>query len=399
MALVNEFDIGRNLGVIARTEATFGAIPGAAFWANTDSMKILNYKFEPKFERRDRLDTRATRSMLEQIEGVIDCDWNAEMWLLPRGGTTPPDADPFFLAGMGVGGASGGDYDYTFSGSQNLPMSFAMWCASASLPGCAEGILGAVVQEMKIAGATGEEPKATFSGQARQHIFAGRTTLNGALAGGEATITVQAGATYQYDVGSIIQVGSSTGPHYITSINHGTAQIGVTPNIVGAQSNGSVVRPVTPYSEAQTGGSPISEIRGLLSTTTAGITVPFGIESFEITVSNNYSMVRPMFTQYAGDFIPGNRMVKGSMRFWAQGTDAIWLGRARQFNTTNINPIQLTIELGAVGNPGRLALEMPAVKFSPNGLEVPDAEEGKFTLEFVALGTGSGDNELVLSWD
>src|SRR5688572_19169334 len=117
MALVQDYQIGRNQGTVARTEATFGAAPGAAYWANTDSLKLLSNKFEPKYERKDRLDTRATRSVLEQIEGVIDVDWQCETWLLPRGGTTPPDADPLFLAAMGVAAAAGGDYDYTLSPS------------------------------------------------------------------------------------------------------------------------------------------------------------------------------------------------------------------------------------------------------------------------------------------
>jgi hypothetical protein len=400
MALVQEYGIGRNAAATCAVESTFNESPNGTTvtWVDTDSLKLQNYKFEPNFERKDRLDTRATRSVLEQIEGPIETSWNCESWLLPRGGTTPPDADPLFLCAMGVGAANAGGYEYSLSPSQNLPRSLRLLMSTSSFPAFGEAVLGAIVQEMKISAASGDEPKVAFSGVAARHVLTGRSTAVGTVDGSGTPVsilTVAAGQGYQFPVGSLIQVGTSVG-HYVTAST--STSITIAPSITTNEGAAPVIRPYTPYSEAQTGGSPIPEIRGSISSSTTGVTVPFGIESFELTLANNFSTVRPMFNQTFVDAIPGNRMVTGSIRLWGQAQDIIWAARATRFNETDINPIQLTINLGAVGLPGMLSIQMPAVKFHPTGMDVPDAEEAKFTLNFTALGTGAGDNELLLRW-
>ena len=126
----------------------YGLSSQVAFAAATNSAKVLSSTMDFVVAREDRMDSRASRSVLERITGKQEVSWSCETYMLPRGSSHVPDIGPMIECAMGSLST------VTYSLANTLP-SLQM---ARVLPGVfREELFGCWVEEMTVT-ASGAEP-------------------------------------------------------------------------------------------------------------------------------------------------------------------------------------------------------------------------------------------------
>jgi hypothetical protein len=374
--------LGREQRFYAKPETTFAT---AVTPASGDAVKVLSTKVSFKQDRKDRMDTRQTRSLLERITGKQAVTWEAEMYVLPSGSAgTAPDCHDLFKAATGTETTnSGTSVVYTLASTQTALGSLTLERELSST--FSQKLAGAYVEQMTLKQQGGDPPMLTFSGGAATEVLTGYSTLNGSLSGGETNITIQSADVSLFANGSIIKVGTSTG-HTVTA-GGGTSSLTVSPAISGSQSNGAAVIPYVPTET--TAGVPIAGIVG--SFTIDSGSVP--ITAFEVTLKNGLKAVSNEAFDATGatDYIVGHRNVAGSISIRVRRDLVLYIAKRKLFTTR-----ALVITSGSVAGK-ELVTSIPYAEFDFSDIEVPNADEATIQLPFTALGS-SGEDEISFTW-
>ena len=362
--------------------------------AGTDAAVILNASFTPAQERKVRDDARASRSVLEQITGKKSATWSVESYVLPSGTAgTAPDLGPLFKGAMGTETVSGGTrVTYSLNTNQDLgSFSLTQFFNETFM----ETLTGCYVNSMTISVAGGEEPKVTFEGESSGLYIPTTTSPSAAqLTAGESTATVDGSGTgTSFDVhagegenfkpGSVISVGSDT-DLVVESVSNDT--ITVDSSITFTDDD-----EVKPFAPTETvAGSPIAGILGSL--TLAGNSLP--ITSFEVTVANNNKGIADeAFVAGTSDYVPGFRDVTGSLSIRCRRDLAIEIGKRLDFGTQAI-----VVTCGDTAGK-KLIIEIDDAEFEVAAVDTPQSDEVVVPMNFRALATSAGEDEIVIKFE
>lgn len=383
MGISNTHALGRNQKFFARLETVAGTFERPI---SADAARVLQTSIDHQLERRDRVDSHPSRSVLERITGKGSLAWTLESYILPSGTAgTPPDIHPLLYASFGV-------YTNTPATSDVYSLNSAQTVQSLSMTRNFNDVLqqsvwGAWVESFKVTASGGDEPKFTFEGGARGFAHTGTSTLNGAMSS-SATMVVQTVDALNFQANSLVQVGSDNNTGVGLLVTADASRPSFTLDNTASASNGAEV---IPYVPAQTtAGSPINMITGSL--TVDGVSMP--ITSFELTLANQFKIVDDeAFAIYPTDAIAGWRSVTGTIQVRARKDWVIELGKLHAFTLRDI-----AVTLGS-GAGRRCKIDMNTVEFEFAAADTPSAEEVVINLPFKALGSGAGDNEITLTFD
>jgi len=352
--------IGRDARCYAVTESTPGTYETIA---GTDAFRQISGWISDRPTRERRNDASGSRSALEYITGPREITFSVEAYVVPSGSAgTPPDIHALLLSAMG--GASGyanvgGTSDtYSLTATQGDQASFTLVVEQNGIHMVAA--YGCVVEDMEISANGTDHPTITFSGRAMGVYETGKDTINGALSGGEDTVVVDNGEAFQ--VGSVIQVGTSTG-HTVTAI--ATNSLTVSPVVSGAQGDGLDVIPYVPA--RTTAGSPISVTSANydLSTDTA-----LPLTSYSVKLENNHQFHDNVSgVETFADYHEGPRDVTGAISWRLDEDQTRLLAERASFGVKS-----LTATLGATAG-AICTITQPQVEL---GYDDPDnALEGR----------------------
>jgi len=362
--------------------------------AGTDAAVVLNASFTPAQERKVRDDARASRSALEQITGKKSATWSVESYVLPNGSAgTAPDLGPLFKGAMGTETVSGGTrVTYSLNTNQDLgSFSLTQFFNETFM----ETLTGCYVNSMTISVAGGEEPKVTFEGESSGLYIPTTTSPSAAqLTAGESTATVDGSGTgTSFDVhagegenfkpGSVISVGSDT-DLVVTAVSNDTITIDSSITFTDDDE-------VKPFAPTETvAGSPIAGILGSL--TLAGNSLP--ITSFEVTVANNNKGIADeAFVAGTSDYVPGFRDVTGSLSIRCRRDLAIEIGKRLDFGTQAI-----VVTCGDTAGK-KLIIEIDDAEFEVAAVDTPQSDEVVVPMNFRALATSAGEDEIVIKFE
>lgn len=379
MGMATPHALGRQRKFFAKAETTYatGVTPAAS-----DAIKVLKTNMAFKQAREDRMDSRASASVLESITGRKEVTWGCEGYLIPSGTAgTAPDIGVLIKAIMGIETVNAvTSVVYTLTASQSVRASLSLlreWSVVAS-----ERCVGAVPHTMNLKASGGERPRISFEGFASDLYGTGRTTLNGALSGGETSVPVTDGSFLE--AGSLISIGSSTGPHTVTAVSTNT--LTVTPSVSGAQSDLAEVIPYVP--SETTAGSPVAGITG--SFVIAGTTIP--VTGFELSIKTNDAPVDDeAFQSTVTDYIPGFREVTGKFDIRVRRDLYKWIRAAKLFGVRD-----LAVTIGATAG-SILTVDMNYTELDFGELEDSEAEVVKCSIPFKCKGS-SGEDEVSLTF-
>jgi len=382
MGNAQDHALGRNRKFYAKEEATYGVYikPAAA-----DAAKVLSCSFDYSQERKNRADSRTSRSQYTdgsdtgRITGRKTVNWSLEAYLIPAGsGSTDPDLFELFKAAMG---ASSSQVFSLTSGQALNSLCLTQRIGDVVM----EAVTGAYVETMSISMSGGDDPRVSFDGGASNYIVTTTSTTNGT---GSGTATLVVDDADAFEIGSVVAVAAddSSGAGYKVTNKSSTT---LTLDSTASWSDGVAV---TPFTAAEaTVGSPSPGITG--SVTLAGNS---GIEiiAFDMTLKNN---IKPMadeaFSEVVTDFIPGYREVTGSLTVRCAKDQALELGKRRAFGTRDLQIVS------GSGTGKVCTIDLDDVEFQFSALDIPESEEVVITLPFVALASSAtASDELTITF-
>lgn len=368
--------LGRNQKFFVAHEGTAGTFQKPA---SADAVKVLSSSFDDQLERKNRMDARATRSVLERITGKGSVAWTMTKYIIPSGTAgTPPDDHLLWYAVMGAYANSPSTSDtYSLSSTQAL-RTFSLTRHFNEV--FQQALWGAWANSVTINVAGGDEPKVTFEGGAMGVAHTGTSTLNGAMVA-SATMVVQTAESYNFEKYSVVKVDSSDNSGAGYQITADGSRPSFTLETTLSEANNDPVVPFVP--SETTAGSPINGVTGSLAID--GTTVP--ITAFDITIANAVKALGDeAMQQYPTDAIPGARAVTGNVSLRARKDFVLELGKRKAFAARDIAVI-----LGSVAGK-KCTINVDYAEMMFNAAEVPEADEVMIKLPFTALGS-SGEDE------
>lgn len=382
MGLTQTHALGRSLKFFVNQEGTAGTF---AKPATGDAAKVLKTNMNLAQERRPRLDSRTTRSLIERITGKGVVDWDVEAYLIPSGTAgTPPDLTDLFEMAMGTYTNTPGTSDaYTLSDSQT--------CLTASIIRHMNDVLmeataGSWVETMEISATGGDEPKVKFAGGAMTHIHTGTSTLNGSMSSDQ--MIVQTADGWNFEDGSVVQIDAddNSGAGYEVTLDTSRPTFTIEASVT--EGSGDAVVPYTP--DETTTGSPINGITGSFTHNSDTLAVT----AFTVTLANG---IKPLGdeaqVQFVSDIIPGYRTVTGTMSVRARKD---WI--IHHADRKGFGQVALTVVLGSTAG-AICTVSCPQIEVDFSAIEVPEAEEAVITLPFTALSsTATAKDELAVTF-
>ena len=245
--------------------------------------------------------------------------------------------------------------------------------------------VGAYVEEFKISGSGGDEPKFSWSGTASKHIFTGTATSSG---GGANAITFSGPQSdgHNFEPGSLIKSAGGDNGRVLTVSTSG-GDVTTDSGTYGAEL-------ISPYVPA-TSTSSVAPLNGISGSLSLNGATDLPITSFEVTLTNNQKPINDQaFTDSVTDFIPGYRSVTGSITVRARADQMKEIGLRKLFTTRTLT---LTVGDSSLGAGYYVTIAFTNIEFDFSAIEIPEAEEATFALPFTAFGT-SGDDEMVLTF-
>ena len=395
MGASTDHALGRNLKFFCKKEIDSGTlIPGGRYGlsnqlavAGGDAAKVLSSSIEFTVTRTDRMDSRASRSVLERITGKQEVSFSCESYLLPAGSTTAPDIDPLIEAAMGGAFGASTSNTYKLSDSNALPTCRIARTANGVFR---EDLFGAYVEEMSISASGGEEPRMSFSGGAFNYALTGTGTSHGSSSVTSTSVPLVTGDGVNFMVGSCIDINGGSA---IVTAKAAADTLTVTS---GTYTNNEAITPET-YTES-TAGNPVNGISGSL--TLNSVTLP--ITAFDMTLTNN---IKPLsdeaFEKGASDFVAGIRSVTGTVTVRARKDFVKSLAQRYVQLTASGDPtfssVPIVVTLGGVAAK-KVVITMSTCELDFGAIDVPEAEEAILNIPFTSLGNSGGD-ELTLAWN
>jgi hypothetical protein len=378
MGLNQVHALGRNVKFFVVPEVTYavGVKP-----VSGDAAKILSHQFNFEWDRLDRMDHRATRSVVERIQGRKKVSWNLESYLIPSGAAgTSPDLGPLFKGAFGVETVnSGTSVVHTLSASQSALGSFCFYAHMNDV--YMESLVGVYVEGMTISGSGGEPPKVKFDGGAADLKHTGSSTLDGSISS-SSSATVESAEAENFQAASLVKVGSNSN---LFVVSRNGAVLTLDSSI--SASDGDTVTPYVP--SETTAGRPVAGVVGGL--TIDSVSVP--IISYEINLKNNFKAVDDeAFISSVTDVIPGFREVTGKVTVRLRKDQVLHLGKRKDGTWT-----QRAISFVIGSTAGSICtVSIPYAEMSMAAVSAGE-NEATVDLPFKALGS-SGEDELSLTW-
>ena len=347
-------------------------------------LTILSSSMSYEQERKNRSDTSQTRDYFERISGNKTVTFACESHLLiPDQNSAAVTPDWHWLAQNAMGSAvssGSGPYVYTYGLTHGQSDSTPLTLIRETNAVFSEAVFGAMVEEMTIAVAQGDEPKISFNGVASDYAATATSTVNEVSPSGDEFLTVTDGNAFA--VNSIIKIGNDDGSNNkgfrVTAINGNVLTLDETPTSV---SNGDAVIPFVDPDIVTTSATLIDGVTGQLD---LGSVSDLEINSFTVTIKNNYKGINEAFKSSVQDMIPGRRDITGEIVVTGR-KDRIEL-ITRRYNLLSDRNMVARFGGTATGAE-KMTITIAKPEFDFSEVTIPEAEEVTISLPFTALAT------------
>ena len=377
-----DYGYGREQIIYLKEEGS-GAYGTLVHPSITDAIKVLSANMNIKQERKDRLEKGSTRSLLSRFTGRKSVGWNIEKYVLPSGVKgTPPDDALLWEALFGTEDIqSETSVDYSLAAEPAISMSIFNDVGPHR-----EAISGAVPSKFSFKFGGGDEPKVTFSGEAKDHYLCGSDALASAAS---ATTTITVDDARQFAIDMLIKVGTednSSDGFTITDIDYDTNQLTLNAQVADQAEDAAVIPlPLT----ATTSGDVIPVTAGTVKIGTPEIL----ITGCTIDIDQKVLLRNDEFgsASASGHRYPDLRDVAISLDLYFIKGAAKWLNDAKRFTAQDIE-----INLG-VTDGYKMEIDANQVEFEIPNIDVPDTGECTIALAGKCLGS-SGEDEITMKF-
>ena len=344
-----------------------------------DAMKVLKSDMNFKQERKDRPEKGSSRSIISRFTGRKTADWSVEKYILPSGvkGTKPDDA----LLWESMFGSeevhSAQSVDYLLLAEPSMSLSIFREAGHFR-----EAVSGAVPSKWSLKFGGGDEPKVTFSGEAKDHYLISSDVLTADATG---TTVIEVTDARQYCTGMIIKVGTednSSAGFLINSIDYTLNKLTLNAQVTSQATGAAVIPlPITP--------------------TTTGDVIPVIIGSFKLNNGTVYitecgfdidNKVKLRNDEFATSSARGYRHtefreVTSNFTLYFEKGAAKWANDAKRFTAQDIE-----VNLGDTDG-CKLEIDANQVEFEIPNIEVPDNDECTLPITGKCLGS-AGEDEI-----
>ena len=390
MGLNEKHALGRNQRFIIQPQLSTQTYPAFTLPDSTSTaarapkqLTVLTSSMSYEQERKNRADASQTRDYFERITGNKTVTWGCECHLLipdQTSGAINPDWTYMMSSAMGAVASTGsGPYTLTYSLTHGQTNEYPMTLVRELNEVMSESVWGAVAEEMTLSVAQGDEPKLSFTGTASDYAATATTTVNDASPNNNPITVTNAGAL---SVNSIIKIGGDDGSDNtgfrILSISGNDITLNEAPTSV---SDGDAIIPYFDPDIATTSSSLVNGISGQLNW---GGTSDFEINSFTLTVKNNFKPVQEAFKAAVQDYIPGRRDITGEIVITGAKDKIMTLIYRYNFDSSN----NIVARFGSSSSgEEKMTVTIAKPEFDFSEVTVPEAEEVTITLPFTALAT------------
>lgn len=388
MGLNQTHALGRNQRFIIQPMGAAQTYPAFTTPDSTASrvpsqLTVMTSSMSYEQERKNRADTSQTRDYFERITGNKTVTWGCECFLLIPDQTLAavnPDWHWMMSSAMSTSASSGaGPYTITYSLNHLQTNEYPMTIMRELNEVMSESVWGAVVEEMTLSIAQGDEPKLAFNGTASDYAATATTTVNDASPNNNPITVDNAGALA---VNSIIKIGSDDGSDNtgfrILSISGNDITLNEAPTSV---SDGDAIIPYFDPDITTTASSLINGISGQLDW---GSDTDLEINSFTLTVKNNFKPIQEAFKAAVQDYVPGRRDITGELVVTGAKDKIMTLIYRYNFDSSN----NIVARFGSSSSgEEKMTVTIAKPEFDFSEVTVPEAEEVTITLPFTALAT------------
>ena len=368
----------------------YGTSSQVAFAAASNSAKVLSSTMDFMVAREDRMDSRASRSVLERITGKQEVSWSCETYMLPRGSSSVPNIGPMIECAMGTLST------VTYSLANTLP---SLQLARV-LPGVfREELFGCWVEEMTVTASGADPIKISFSGGACEYALTG----TGTTGTGATSVTMPTGTNeaFNFMAGSRIAIADLSEANG-TVVAGSSAHNSVTLAESRTFGSSKAITPHEPNGSIGTHGNPTSGITGSVSVNGQTLTVT----GFDVTLTNNIKALNDEYgSKGTNDFIPGFRSVTGTVNVRAEKDFIKALSRRYQAAGDTIADgvptfatVAIVLTMGETDDLKQI-ITLPTCELDFGSIDVPESEEAILNIPFTALGASTGNNEFTFEWN
>ena len=377
---VDNFSYGSDLVGFFKPESTYGVAvkPAAA-----DAFRATSITMGAPVGREFPNDRRNTRSRIERTESRTPVQpWNATGILRPSGtaGTAPAIGD-LLKHTLGTETVAGGS-SVTYSLLKDpTALSASIYRSTTDL---GEGVYGACVQTLNLTWSGDSYITWNAAGVAKDYIQTGNTLANGTGSSATALIVDDADFYTKYSVISL----ASTNDIQVTAVNYSTNTLTIASS---SWSDNAIVKPYFP--SPTLAGDPLFGTSGSLSLDNGSTTITHLGGS--ITGTTGIDLLN---TEFGGSSatdvgVPAYREVSGSVDFLVRKDEAHLFTEFRRQVQKDV-----VITLGTDSGK-RLKINCNVTEFDPTQRDSPESDMIRYTANFVALASSSGEDEVTLVFD
>ena len=377
---VDNFSYGSDLVGFFKPESTYGVAvkPAAA-----DAFRATSITMGAPVGREFPNDRRNTRSRIERTESRTPVQpWNATGILRPSGTAgTAPDIGDLLKHTLGTETVAGGS-SVTYSLLKDpTALSASIYRSTTDL---GEGVYGACVQTLNLTWSGDSYITWNAAGVAKDYIQTGNTLANGTGSSATALIVDDADFYTKYSVISL----ASTNDIQVTAVNYSTNTLTIASS---RWSDNAIVKPYFP--SPTLAGDPLFGTSGSLSLDNGSTTITHLGGS--ITVTTGIDLLN---TEFGGSsatdvVVPAYREVSGSVDFLVRKDEAHLFTEFRRQVQKDV-----VITLGTDSGK-RLKINCNVTEFDPTQRDSPESDMIRYTANFVALASSSGEDEVTLVFD
>ncbi len=377
---VDNFSYGSDLVGFFKPESTYGVAvkPAAA-----DAFRATSITMGAPVGREFPNDRRNTRSRIERTESRTPVQpWNATGILRPSGTAgTAPDIGDLLKHTLGTETVAGGS-SVTYSLLKDpTALSASIYRSTTDL---GEGVYGACVQTLNLTWSGDSYITWNAAGVAKDYIQTGNTLANGTGSSATALIVDDADFYTKYSVISL----ASTNDIQVTAVNYSTNTLTIASS---SWSDNAIVKPYFP--SPTLAGDPLFGTSGSLSLDNGSTTITHLGGS--ITVTTGIDLLN---TEFGGSsatdvVVPAYREVSGSVDFLVRKDEAHLFTEFRRQVQKDV-----VITLGTDSGK-RLKINCNVTEFDPTQRDSPESDMIRYTANFVALASSSGEDEVTLVFD
>jgi len=370
---------GREEQVFVKAESTYGTFTHPA---GNDAIAVTKCDMEGGQERKDIPEKSSTRSLITRSTGRKSASFSIEKFLRPSGtaGTKPDDSD-LFKAIFGTETVGASDVAYTLLKEPVTSLTILRQVGHFQ-----EAVFGAVPGKFSLKFSGSDEPKITFSGDAKDHIISGTAALASAASATDKIIVTDA---RQFAVGMKIKVGTednTAAGFTIDAIDYDDNELDLNANVT-SQSSGAAVIPM-PLT-AVTAGSVIPVIIG--SVTIGATTIDITSCTFDVDQKVKLRNDQFGYSSARGAKFPENRDVKVSLDLYFETGALKWVNDAKRFTNQDI-----CVVLGETAG-SMVQIDANTVELDIPKVDVPESEECTISLSGTCKGS-TAEDEIALTF-